>query len=195
MRAPCSICGEPSIARRLCIKHYSRFQNHGDPLAGRIGNGVALRWLHEHASFGAADYCLIWPYARDDVGYGRVKYDGKIMGAHRAMCMIVHGAPPTPLHQAAHSCGRGNEGCVNPHHLRWATPKENAEDKLVHQAAGISPVRPARLSDADCELIRASKGRVKQRDLADRFGVSEALISRIINNKIRLPLAKTSEAA
>lgn len=33
------------------------------------------------------------------------------------MCELVYGKPPMPKHQAAHNCGKGNLGCINPKHL------------------------------------------------------------------------------
>jgi hypothetical protein len=59
-------------------------------------------------------------------------YLGDTLYAHRLMCQLAHGDPPTPDHIAAHSCGRGHEGCVNPNHLSWKTYSENELDKRVH---------------------------------------------------------------
>jgi HNH endonuclease len=51
------------------------------------------------------------------------------------MCELAYGPAPSPRHQVAHSCGKGHEGCVNPRHLRWATPKENSADMVLHGTA------------------------------------------------------------
>lgn len=48
------------------------------------------------------------------------------------MCQKAHGDPPSPKHDAAHSCGRGHEGCVNPNHLSWKTKKQNQADRITH---------------------------------------------------------------
>lgn len=48
----------------------------------------------------------------------------------RHMCKLKNGDPPTPDHEAAHSCGNGKHGCINPNHLRWATDAENMADTV-----------------------------------------------------------------
>jgi hypothetical protein len=57
---------------------------------------------------------------------------GHFERATRVMCKLAHGPAPTPKHHAAHSCGKGHEACINPKHLRWATPRENAADAKLH---------------------------------------------------------------
>jgi hypothetical protein len=82
-----------------------------------------------HVSYQGED-CLTWPFSR--FGYGTI-YGHK--HAHRVMCELAYGPAPSPRHQVAHSCGKGHEGCVNPRHLRWATPKENSADMVLHGTA------------------------------------------------------------
>lgn len=48
----------------------------------------------------------------------------------RLVCEAWHGAPPTSVHQAAHN--DGNRDNNRPDNLRWATPKENENDKHEH---------------------------------------------------------------
>lgn len=68
-------------------------------------------------------------------GYRRVSLmvDGKskTFGVHRLVCLTFHGEPPSAAHQAAHTRdpNPGNNAADN---LRWATPRENASDQLVH---------------------------------------------------------------
>ncbi len=81
----------------------------------------------------AAEYvgtdCLIWPYSR--IGkYGAYSIRNKGTYAHVVVCTIAHGKKLSMRHQAAHRCG--NTLCVNPQHLRWATPKQNCADKVLH---------------------------------------------------------------
>lgn len=120
-------CGKPLRARGYCNSHYIRFRTKGDPLAGGIDSGATKRWLESHANY-TGDDCLTWPYARNNRGYGRTK-DGL---AHRRMLCLTVGDPPSPGTQAAHSCGKGHEGCCNPRHLRWATAIDNENDKREH---------------------------------------------------------------
>ncbi len=102
------------------------------------------------------------------------------MGAHRYMCILAHGEPPFPNALAIHSCGKGHEGCVNPNHLRWATHKENADDKEAHgRHLKGSAVYNAKLTEERVKFIRSSSLTGKQ--LAEMFGCSRTVIDRARN--------------
>jgi hypothetical protein len=187
----CSVldCNGRAIARGYCSRHYSRWQKHGDPLAGRTTEGAVPKWLYDNAMH-AGDDCLIFPFARNNHGYGALKFEGRIMAASRAMCIIAHGHPPDPSLVAAHSCGKGHTGCVNPKHLRWATYAENALDLAEHREAGIAPPHPSRLNSADCRDIIASKGREFMWQTAKRYGISESMVCRIQKGNRRANVLK-----
>src|SRR6478735_5284661 len=118
--------------RGLCRAHYLRFwrspaferqlSEYGSPLDFIIN--VAL----QHKT----DECLIWPFARGGNGYAYASLDGKVGTVHRYVCRKVNGEPPTPKHDAAHSCGKGHEACISPVHLSWKTRKENCADMMRH---------------------------------------------------------------
>ncbi|WP_292637037.1 hypothetical protein [Mesorhizobium sp.] len=63
--------------------------------------------------------------------------DGKCRRVSRLVCEEVHGPPPSPDHEAAHSCDNGDLGCATKRHLSWKTPKENTADKFKER--GIFP--------------------------------------------------------
>ena len=88
-------------------------------------------WVQSTALNHSSDACLLWPFTKMAKGYGR--YRCKELGtnsAHRVVCILAHGKPPTLKHQVAHSCG--NPACVSPKHLRWATCRENLSDRAGH---------------------------------------------------------------
>jgi len=181
-------CCKPIINRRgYCSAHYRRLLRHGDPTKGNADHGAGDRWLKEHTAF-SGDECLIWPFSKSTAGYAyvRVKPKRNPQSAARVMCEWVKGPPPAQWYQAAHSCGNGSGGCVNPKHLNWKTPADNHADKRGHGTlmAGGSHYN-AKLSDEDVAYIRSMKGAVVQRQLAEQFGVSHALISSIINDRQR----------
>lgn len=89
--------------------------------------GPALAFLYGLVGH-EGDECVTWPFHRMDRGYGRVNFMDKTMGAHRAMCILVHGMPPAGM-QAGHSCGNGRHACVNPKHLSWQTRHENTVER------------------------------------------------------------------
>jgi hypothetical protein len=94
-----------------------------DPTDGAAG-------LRKIAADLSSTKCVMGFGSKTHQGYWISRYRGKRIFAHRLVCQFAHGEPPTEKHQAAHSCG--NAWCVNPNCLRWATPKENTDDKAKH---------------------------------------------------------------
>src|SRR5579859_4466599 len=46
--------------------------------------------------------------------------DRAIVNVARVVCEAYHGPPPTPQHEAGHTCPDGeNARCINPRHLAW----------------------------------------------------------------------------
>lgn len=177
-------CGAAVVALGLCRKHYSRQYRHGSPHhVERPANGTLSAWLQEHVDYDGAG-CLTWPFARNLDGYAVLDFRGEHMLGGRAMCLLAHGEPPTSVHQAAHSCGRGDQGCVHPKHLSWKTVAENHADKRLHgtHATG-EKVNGAKLSADEVAEIRSFKGRETQRALAAKFGVSRSEIGLIHQGK------------
>jgi hypothetical protein len=78
------------------------------------------------------DDCVTWTFNRCAAGYGRMRWKGEPKHVHRVVCEIVNGPSKGDKNQVAHNCGKGNLGCVNPRHLRWATRSENQLDRAAH---------------------------------------------------------------
>lgn len=136
------------------------------------GNGRGIRFLRDRVNF-PGDECLIWPMFRNPNGYGQFSVDGVLGWTHRFMCKLAHGEPPTPEHEAAHSCGKGHEGCVNPRHLSWKTISENIKDRKRHGTKPDHNWRFAgRLEREQVDEIRSLKGKETQVSIAARFGIS-----------------------
>jgi hypothetical protein len=174
-------CGKSHHSGGYCKAHFLRWKRNGDPLGGRVTHPVSrLDWLEQHRAF-EGDECLIWPYSRNHNGYGSVTMpDGTEKMANRYMCEIAHGAPPTPKHQSAHSCGTGHLGCVNPRHLRWATVYENMADMVEHGTVPLGERNGhAKLTEEDVREIKRLRGKVTQRELAERFGITHSNVAQI----------------
>lgn len=141
--------------------------------------GATEAFLKLHVSE-TSEQCLPWPFGKRQAGYGLAVVGGVQKHASRWMCILAHGDAPTESHQAAHSCG--NPECVNPRHLRWATPKENCADKYTHgthifgEASGKTP-----LSEDDVRAIRSAPPDLVA--LVQRYGVSKGCISKIRSGK------------
>lgn len=173
-------CGKPVKGLGYCNNHYFRFHKHGDPLAGRAPKGEPIRFVREIALKHSGDACLPWPYARRSDGGGVIQVGRKSIAVSRFVCQLAHGEPPTPEHQAAHSCGQGHEACVSPIHLRWATRVENEADKFEHgtRVCGERHLF-AKLTQEQVDRIRSQRGRKRHCELAREFGVTPSTISMI----------------
>lgn len=101
--------------------------------------------------------------------------------AHRAAWLIYRGEIPHGL-KVLHRCDV--PGCVNPEHLFLGTPRENTLD-MIAKGRHMPMVRSrqgtnsnfAKLSPELVMAIREATGR--QRDIADRFAISQASVSLI----------------
>jgi hypothetical protein len=183
----CSVpdCAKPVKARGWCQTHYDRWKRRGDPLAERgcAANGEPLKYFNEVVLSYEGDDCLTWPFACA-AGYGKLRRDGQLHIVSRLVCEEFHGPAPTPEHHAAHSCGKGHEGCVARAHLSWKSPKENNSDKLIHGTLiRGAQCWMAKLTEIDIREIRALKGAMLQREIASRFGIHPSTVSEIHNRK------------
>lgn len=141
------------------------------------GEGDVIRFIRQHQQYPHKEWCLIWPFSKTR-GYGTFGYLGKRYYGHRFMCELVHGKPPSDTHEAAHSCG--DAGCINPHHLSWKTPGENALDSRGHGTHVRSRYGSSgKITLEQAETIRSLKGIRPLRELADEYGVSESAISNV----------------
>lgn len=172
-------------ARGWCRAHYHKWYRYGSPNGGRTRLGEPHKWLNDHVAHDGDD-CLPWPYSKMDTGYGLVKGEGPRLLAHREMCRLANGEPPTPKHEAAHSCGNGHLGCVNPKHLRWDTHQGNMADVVAHGTHTRGERQPThKLTEGEVLEVRAmyAAGDVSQAELARNFGVGQAQIGRIIRRE------------
>ncbi len=141
----------------------------------RASRGEPERYFREVVLPYDGDDCLVWPYSRID-GYGQL---GRKL-AHRCVCEEINGPPPTPKHEAAHSCGNGGKGCCTKGHLSWKTRAENEADKIVHGTVVLGSMHPnAKLNEDDVRKIRSLMGSLSLRKTAALFLVSPRLVGRI----------------
>ena len=179
-RKRCSVdgCDRPYEGLGFCRLHYRRWNARGstDPYRGQ-----RLNWLRKNAIY-AGDDCLRWPFkSKTGTGYPAFGLTGHESMAHREMCKLAHGAPDGKMH-AAHSCG--NRWCLNPKHLRWATPKENEADKIAHGTSPVGENNGAAKINADIVRgIRQNSEQLSQSALARRYGLSQSAVSMIARGK------------
>lgn len=140
-----------------------------------------LEWLVAHKDYDG-EGCLTWPFGCDPDGYGQVKAFDRVRKAHRVMCEIVNG--PGGKLQASHTCGNGAGGCVHPKHLVWKTNGQNQLDRAKHGTKNTWS-RHGKITPQQRSEIVALKGKMKQADIAKKFGISRSRVSGIIHDKPR----------
>lgn len=176
---PCSIngCDKPARTKGFCTTHYARVLRHGSPLGGGTTPGAPRIFYEMVVLPYKGDDCLLWPFGRQSQGYGAIKKVGSTTLVHRLACEAVHGPPPTEKHEAAHSCGKGHLGCVNPRHTRWATRLENMADTLEHNTRSRGTHRHnAKLNEEAIRQIRQLLKSKKIPEISKMYSVSEANI-------------------
>lgn len=129
--------------------------------------------------------CVLWPFARKANGYAVFgKKRGEISSSlvARVVCSEVHGQPPSLDYEAAHTCGKGHLGCINPRHLHWKTSKQNKDDQLLHGTRNYGERNGrSRLTVEQIVQIRELGKRVPQSAVAKAFGIDPSTVSDIIN--------------
>jgi hypothetical protein len=173
-------CGKKHRSLGFCEKHYERAKRYGDPLGGGTFKGEPAKFYETVVLTHCGDECLIWPYTRGSDGYARLKLRGEHL-VQRILCLDLYGPPPSNEHEAAHSCGHGMQGCVNPRHVRWASREQNAADKITH---GTAPRGTncglAKLTEEDVRKIRSLReAGVPNRVIAPQFSISVTAVSNI----------------
>lgn len=179
-----SACDNPTHAKGYCQTHYMRMRRYGDPdkiLISKAPGGAARAWMFAHVHYEDRHNCLTWPFNKSE-GRGQFWWKETNQPASRIMCELAKGPPPTPEHDAAHSCGNGHKACVNPNHLRWATRKENEADKKLHGTKMEGERHhQAKLTDDQVLAIRSASGTLYE--IGDRFGISYSMAGKIRQHK------------
>lgn len=153
-------------------------------MAGRTKPGVIEKFYRDVVLTHNSDECLVWPFATDHAGYGKMWVNSRLNMVHRVVCTEVHGDPPTPEHETAHSCGV--RPCCNWRHIRWATHEENIADKQGHgtQTRGDDHP-PAKLTAEKVLRIRelAATNRFSQKEIGVMFDIGQMQVCRIVTRK------------
>src|SRR6185312_60585 len=106
-----------SLAEVLGLGHINKTRVNMSDLDHLEGGGLLKQWIRAHLNYPHKEWCLLWPFSRNQGGYANVGRKSTLV--HRIMCEYMHGEPPDGKPEAAHECGKGYLGCVNPHHIVW----------------------------------------------------------------------------
>ncbi len=178
MTATCPDCGAKRDRRALRCR----------PCKG-LASRLADPWSTVPARFAAkTEYrgpgeCWPWLGSRNDKGYGHIKVGGSVVIATHVALWLA-GRPLTPGMFARHTCD--NPPCVNPSHLVEGSAYDNAMDAVRrgrHARFGFArdahPMRKIAARQVP-EIVALVRAGLTQRAVADRFGVSDSTIRRIV---------------
>jgi hypothetical protein len=115
--------------------------------------------------------CWLWLGAKDRLGYGSVRHDGKIWGAHRLSWFLTYGKITNK--EVRHTCDI--RACVRPSHLVLGTHQQNMTD-MQKRGRGTWKVTLNQI-----EQIRSTKG--TQTLIARKFKLHQSTVSLIKRNK------------
>jgi hypothetical protein len=155
-------------------------QNSPQHLARRLANGL------DTAEPGK---CWEWRRAHNGDGYGTLTVNGRQVYAHRLSFELSGGIIPYGM-DVLHECD--NPRCINPEHLSAGTRAKNMADCHARGRSKIPSPRmkgksngASKLTEAHVRTIREGLAAgVTQARLAQRFGVSQPLISKINRGEI-----------
>jgi hypothetical protein len=119
-------------------------------------------------------------------GYMRCKIGGETVLVHHAVLKAHVGPCPEGM-EAAHGDGNPANNAVT--NLRWATPAENSADRerhgrTWHPSGSTNP--KSKLTEAQvAEVKRLCASGVRQRNVAEQFGIRQSAVTMIVNGKRR----------
>jgi hypothetical protein len=130
--------------------------------------------------------CWIWNGGRNSAGYGCVGRNNVMFLVHRISLEKKIGRVLDAKEDARHICPNApNRKCYNPEHLEAGTRKQNMEDMVTYGRSQTgSKNHHSKLTEDDVISIRAIRSMFLLSELAEMFGVDQALISMIANRKI-----------
>lgn len=179
-------CERPAVCKGYCGAHWARVKRFGEPRTDvPVGTGAhftlqpkpdpaVLFWTKVEKR---GDGCWEWQGARTRFGHGRMRIDGKEVGAHR-FSFALHN-PDAEIDGAVvrHSCD--NPPCVNPNHLLLGTMGDNNRDA---SRRGRSSTK---LTETDVLAIRARHASGESYSLLGReFGVSAPAVRAVVLRRV-----------
>lgn len=177
---------------------YRSFPHHltGRPSNNRHTPANFARRFWRRVDQRGPDECWLWKGSHLATGRGQVhlRWEGtKNVRANAPVVswLLTHGNIPKGLN-VCHNCPTGdNPRCVNPNHLFLGTQKENIHDSICKGRYNVFGIQ--KLNAAQVLEIRALAARgLRQRDIAQRFGIARNTVSAIVHRKSWDHLKKAS---
>lgn len=165
--------------RQFCSRTCSN-RNRRPPVEQRFWSLVEI---------GEPDQCWNWTGARQERGYGKYLFEGKVSKSSRVAWILTYGPVPDGLH-VLHNCPEGdNPRCCNPRHLWLGTHQHNMDDMVAkgRDNRGI-PGEANHNAKLTNEQVRQARQRYANRSgtikgMARELGVSKRTMQLIIQNR------------
>jgi len=132
---------------------------------------------------GGPEDCWLWQGSLGGNGYAHMSYVDlygrryHTGNGHVVAWALANGRWPREGMHIMHTCD--NSRCVNPAHLEEGTPKQNAQDRP--RTGRWHSLTTGKLTPE--QVLRIRNTATPQVELAEEFGVSQAVISRVRNGK------------
>lgn len=166
-------CGKRHKARGMCESHYMKWRYaNRDNLPQRETKAAYVQRVVLNYT---GDDCLIWPFGRNS-SRPEMSFNGRVSIVSRVVCELAYGPPSTPNLEAAHGCGNGHLGCVNPKHLRWATRLENMQDRALH---GRSSGGRGQAKVTEAEIVAIRNDPRGHKLVAKAYGLGRSTVQQI----------------
>ncbi len=189
---PARTCGLPGCtarfyARGMCNRHYLLSRKHPDAtrdelaeMRKRAQTPDEVRALLLRRSVAMPSGCREWRGATDRSGYGNVRWERHLWGAHR-LSFHLFVRPVTPGLEVCHTCD--NPPCIEPSHLFEGTHLVNVHDardkgRMAGNGgrSGAANGR-AKLTEADVRAIRADARPI--RVIGQQYGIHPSTAAKI----------------
>lgn len=178
-------CEAPVVVRGRCENHYASpgFIGPRKFLPSELSLDQALSFFGWFQVPGPLTTpCWVWGGTLNHGGYGRFRFQGKRVMAHRAAYMVHNGDIPDGL-LIRHRCD--NPPCINPQHLVTGTDQDNFNDRVSrkgHPSQFPEKAPAAKLTWEIVEEIRAAHrgGETNLSQIAVKYGVTRPTISDVV---------------
>lgn len=127
--------------------------------------------------------CKIWPNSLNTQGYGKVRFNGQLVGAHKREYVLNYGEVPFGF-EVMHRCH--NRPCYEIRHLELGTHQENMQDagalgSLSRDNIGAKNPN-SKLNEQDvCTILDLFyEGEMSRKTISNIYNVSSELIGQII---------------
>ena len=124
--------------------------------------------------------CWIWFKNKDRGGYGMMSVGNKTCRAHR-ISYEAHIGPIPKDRILCHSCD--TPSCINPHHLRVGTAKDNAVDRELRNRRDVRGTQVGTAKLTEVQVLEIKWSVLPLALLAKKYGVHKSNVSSIKNGK------------